>query len=129
MFLKHAMLEVARKLLRRNRPIEEIVEGTGLTHEEVNNLLNALHIKRALKMAGNLSMSASKDEHERAIFRSRRKCQSDLESNLATAEDRGEQRKAITIARNLLEMNLPLDQIATATGLTIEEVNSLRDAV
>ena len=48
-------------------------------------------------MAGNLLMSVSKDEKERAIFRSRRMYQSDLESNLATAEAKG----IYKVARNL----------------------------
>ena len=33
-------IEIAKKLLRRNRPIEEIIEDTGLTQEEMGNLLN-----------------------------------------------------------------------------------------
>ena len=36
------MEEVAIKLLRRNRPIEEIVEDTGLTREEVERLLTTI---------------------------------------------------------------------------------------
>ena len=40
-------------------------------------------------MAGDLLMSISQDERERAIFRSRRMYQSDLESNWATAEENG----------------------------------------
>ena len=32
-------IEIARKLLKRNRPIDEIAEDTGLTLEEVENLL------------------------------------------------------------------------------------------
>jgi predicted transposase/invertase (TIGR01784 family) len=99
--------------------------------ETVNKVIES---KEALQMAGNLLMSVSKDENERAVFRSRRMYQSDLESNIATAEYRGEQRgiqigeekKALSIARNLLGMNVPLDQIVTATGLTSEEVESLR---
>ena len=43
-------------------------------------------------MAGNLLMSISQDERERAVFRSRRMYQTDMQSNLATAEDRGERR-------------------------------------
>ena len=31
-------LEIARKLLKRDRPIDEIVEDTGLTREEIENL-------------------------------------------------------------------------------------------
>ena len=40
-------------------------------------------------MAGELLLSISKDERERAVFRSRRMYQTDLASDLATAEDRG----------------------------------------
>jgi predicted transposase/invertase (TIGR01784 family) len=80
-------------------------------------------------MAGSLLMSVSKDERERAVYRSRRMYQTDMQSNIATAEDRGEQRGrregAFAIARNLLGMNMPLDQIVTATGLTREEVENL----
>ncbi|MCL2009150.1 MAG: hypothetical protein FWG71_01220 [Synergistaceae bacterium] len=72
-------------------------------------------------MAGELLMSVSKDERERAIFRSRRMYQSDLDSNIATAEDR----RALAIALNLLGMNMPLDQVVTATGLTRKEVENL----
>ena len=31
-------IEIARKLLKRNRPIDEIVEDTGLSREEIDNL-------------------------------------------------------------------------------------------
>ena len=30
--------EIAKKLLKRNRPVDEIVEDTGLTYEEVESL-------------------------------------------------------------------------------------------
>ena len=66
----------------------------------------------------------TQEERERAIFRSRRMFQSDQESNIATAEANGQNKKALDVARNLLEMNLPLDQIVKATGLTLEEVES-----
>jgi len=38
---KGAIFTVAKNLLRRNRPIEEIVEDTGLTYEEVEYVQNA----------------------------------------------------------------------------------------
>ena len=91
--------------------------------------------KEVLQMAGNLLMSISQDERERAVFRSRRMYQTDQQSNIATAEDRGkkigigigEKNRSIEIARDLMKINLPLDQIAMATGLTSEEVNRLRN--
>jgi predicted transposase/invertase (TIGR01784 family) len=98
--------------------------------ETVNNVIKS---KEALQMAGNLLMSVSKDERERAIDRSRRKYQSDLDSNIATAERRGEirgeirgeQRKALTIAGNMRKRNRPIDEIIEDTGLTREEVERL----
>jgi len=111
--------------------------------EMVNKVIQS---KEALKMAGNLLMSVSKDEEERAKFRSRRMYESDLESNLATAEDRGRQigrqegiqkglkrgikkgrqEGVFEVAGNLLKTSLPLDEIAKVTGLTIEEIDKLR---
>jgi predicted transposase/invertase (TIGR01784 family) len=76
-------------------------------------------------MAGSLLMSVSKDERERAVYRSRRMYQTDVQSNIATAEDRGRREGAFTIVRNLLGMNMSLDQIVTATGLTREETENL----
>lgn len=81
-------------------------------------------------MAGNLLMSISQDERERAIFRSRRKFQTDLQSDLATAEDRGvrkgiEQRN-IEIARNSLQMGMATGDIAKLTDLTHDEIENLR---
>ena len=54
--------------------------------ETVNEVIAS---KEVLQMAGNLLMSISQDERERAVFRSRRMYQTDMQSNLATAEDRG----------------------------------------
>lgn len=78
-------------------------------------------------------MSISRDEQERAIFRSRQKYETDRLSDLATAMDNGIQigrakgiaERNIEIARNLLNTNLPLDQIAAVTGLTIRDIERL----
>ena len=94
-------------------------------------------------MAGDLLMSVSKDERERAINRSRRMYQSDLESNIATAEARGEQRgeqrglqegmqkgmqdKAFDVARNMMAKGEPIEKILEYTCLTLEEVESLQN--
>jgi predicted transposase/invertase (TIGR01784 family) len=80
-------------------------------------------------MAGSLLMSVSKDEREQAVYRSRRMYQTDTQSNIATAEDRGmqtgEQRKAFAIARNMTAEGEPVEKIARYTGLTREEVENL----
>jgi len=82
-------------------------------------------------------MSISQDERERAVFRSRRMYQTDMQSNIATAEDRGRAKGIvegrvegrvegkIEIARNLIKINMPLGTIVEVTGLPPEEVNRL----
>jgi cytochrome c-type biogenesis protein CcmH/NrfG len=116
-------------------------------HREIVN--RVIESKEGLAVAGEVLMSVSKDEREKAIFRSRRMALADQESNRITAErnlktalleaekrvdeaekkaDEAEKAKAIAIAKNLLMMNLPIEQIVKATGLTREEIEGLRDA-
>jgi len=87
--------------------------------EKVNKIIET---KEALQMAGNLLMSISQDERERAVFRSRRMYQSDMDSNLATALDR----TVKAIARNMIEDGESVDKIIRYTGLTHEEVENLK---
>ena len=84
-----------------------------------------IETKEELKMAGELLMSISQDERERAVFRSRRMYQTDRESDLATAEDRGRNRRNLEIARNMLADNETISKIIKYTGLTEAEVNRL----
>jgi len=87
-------------------------------------------------------MSISRNERERAIYRSRKMYQTDMDSNLATAEARGEkkgreegrqegraegrQEGRLAIARNMIKRSRPIDEIIEDTGLTREEVENLR---
>ena len=56
-----------------------------------------------------------------AHARSRRMYQSDLESNMATAERRG----ILSVAKNLLKRNRPIEEIMEDTGLTRKEIEDL----
>ena len=101
------------------------------SREKVNEVIAS---KEELQMAGELLMSISKDERERAVFRSRRMYQTDLMSNLATAEDRGRRegiRKGahdamIIFARRLLAQNHSVEEIMDYTELSREEIEKLR---
>lgn len=90
--------------------------------ETVNKVIES---EEVLQVAGDLLMNISKNERERAIYRSRRKFQTDLQSDLATAEDRGRRQSAFTIAKNLLSMDMPREQVAAATGLTLKDLESI----
>ena len=83
----------------------------------------------------------TQDEKERAVFRSRRMYQTDMDSNMATAERRGRREgeakgraegraegelvKALAIAQNMMKRNRPIDEIIEDTGLTREEVENI----
>jgi len=85
--------------------------------------------KEALGMASRVLMNISKDDHERAKFRSRRKFETDLTSNILTAEYRGELRgrqdEKIKRATSLLGI-LDIEIIAEKFELTADEVEALR---
>ena len=74
-------------------------------------------------MASELLQTISVDEDERARFRMRRKFEMDMAHNYAVVRDE----KAMEIAKNLLNMDMPAEKIVAATGLTQREVESLRD--
>ena len=88
--------------------------------ETVNRVIAS---KEAFQMAGNLLLSVSQSERERAIFRSRRMFQSDLESNIATAEARGEARKAHDVARKMVAEGIPVETIVRCTGVAAADVD------
>ena len=77
-----------------------------------------------IKMATELLQSISKDEIERARFRSRRMFRMDMEHNLIAARDEG----IISVAKNAIDMNMSVETIVKLTGLTHEEIECLYDA-
>ena len=53
------------------------------------------------------------------------KAHRDIKNSLDSADEKGERNKAIEIAKNLLEMGMPIDNIMKATGLSLEEIAKL----
>lgn len=49
----------------------------------------------------------------------------DIKNSLDSAEEKGERKKAIEIAKNLLEMGMSFDNIMKATGLSQKEIDML----
>ena len=48
------------------------------------------------------------------------------ENGINDGISKGENKKSIEIAKNLLSMNMPLEDISKATGLSVDEINKLR---
>lgn len=84
--------------------------------ETVNKVIAS---KEVLQMAGNRLMNISQDERERAVFRSRRMFQTDMQSDLATAEDRGERRgRAEGRAEGVLSA---IQSLMDSMGLSVDQ--------
>lgn len=97
--------------------------------ESVNEVIES---EEVLQMAGNLLMSISQNERERAIYRSRRKYQTDLQSDFATAEDRGRvlgRAEGLSDAvRNLMDsLGMPLEQAMSVLKIPAEEQPKYRE--
>ena len=93
------------------------------THRQLIN--EVLERKEAIGMAATVLAAISKDEHERAKFMSRRKFETDMDSNLLTAKSQGEIDRAKKIARNMKLEGMPVETIARLSELPIFEVEEL----
>ena len=52
---------------------------------------------------------------------------SEARENINDGISKGENKKSIEIAKNLLSMNMSLEDISKATGLSVEEINKLKN--
>ena len=86
------------------------------------DLVNKVIAKRKeIAMAGELLLSISKDERERAHYRSRRMYETDKISNELSVK----YNEARRIARSMKKNGEPADKIAMYTGLSITEIRKL----
>jgi predicted transposase/invertase (TIGR01784 family) len=97
--------------------------GSDPAHRDL--LKKMIAARREIGMAVELLQTISKDENERARFRARRKFQMDMEHSLIVARDEA----MLTVAKNLLKRNRPINEIVEDTGLTHKEVEALRVSV
>jgi len=62
------------------------------------------------------------DKEVLRLYNMRKMAQIDYNSGMKKAKNE----RSIEIARNLLEMDMPCEQIAKATGLSLEEISNLK---
>ena len=78
-----------------------------------------------MKKAVGILKELSADERTRMLFEEREMARRDYESRMMGARREGRVDGITEVARNLLKLNVPFDQIVTATGLTHEELDTL----
>jgi len=89
-------------------------------HRELINRI--IETKEEVGMAAELLMGISKDQEERARFMSRKKFETDLTSNIMTAETRGEIRGLLAVAARMKAKGIDINTIIEVTGLSVTEV-------
>jgi len=115
------------------KPVEEMTDMERFSvflryaeNTEYRDVVNkVIESKEGLAVAGEVLMSISKDERERAIFRSHRIALTDQESNRITLVRTAKREEAMTIARNALEKNMSVEDVMDITGLTRQDVEKL----
>ena len=66
------------------------------------------------------------EEMVQQILEMRSKARHEEASRLFQAEQRGKEQSRISIAKNMLKLNIPIDTISQATGLTAGEIEKLK---
>jgi len=92
-----------------------------------NLLDNMISARREIKMATELLQAISRDEIERARYRSRRIFRMDMEHSLIAARDEGVMKGKMATAKNMLNDGEPIEKIIKYTGLIREEIESLHN--
>ena len=93
-------------------PESEVVRTLEMSNKEIREAKDELY-------------RLSRSSKERELYYMREKSLKDENSALANAEEKGMQKKAIEIAKSLLDV-LDAETIALKTGLTIEEIEKLK---
>ena len=99
------------------------------TDKEKRELVNEIiKSEEGIAMAGQVLLNISKDEKERARLTSEYKFAVDLQSKMVDAKRAGALEGVKQVALNMLKRNRPIDEIIEDTGLSLDEVHSLRTA-
>ena len=88
-------------------------------------LKGLIDMDAAIYKANEKMIFLANDKEVLRLYNMREMAQIDYNSGMKKARDEGKAEAKTETARNLLEMNMTHEQIAKATGLTPEEINSL----
>jgi len=81
-----------------------------------------------MRKAVGILKELSADERTRMLYEEREKARRDIASTMDGAERKGRYEERLIFALKLLKRNRPIEEIIEDTGLTHEEIESLKDA-
>jgi hypothetical protein len=89
--------------------------------------LELIEREEAFKVATNALTSISKNEQERYNLFARQKAENDYNHDMAKSEEIGALKNAIENAINALKMDLSVKDVQKITGLTKQQIISLKE--
>jgi len=120
--VKLADLQIQRD---ENDPVVEWMEFLDAKSKGVIEMLAKKN--KDIKKAYDLLQIISKDEKARMLYDAREADLRDQLTRIRSAENKGRVEGKTEVAKNLLDMGFEISKVAQATGLSEEEVKSLRD--
>jgi predicted transposase/invertase (TIGR01784 family) len=129
-----AFVELSKLRAAMAKPVREMTsaEMWGIFFGHAGNpkrkdlLREMIEAKEEIKMANEILLNISKDEIERAHYRSRRMFLTDMQHSHSVARKEGFDEGVAKMAKNALAMHLPMEQIQKLTGLSRAEIERLR---
>ena len=80
----------------------------------------------AVKKAANIVLKVNADDKTRIEAEQRENAVRSYQTDMEASEEKGRKEGKIEVAKNLLNMNLSTEQISSATGLSVDEIEKLR---
>jgi predicted transposase/invertase (TIGR01784 family) len=127
------IIELSKLKTAMDKPVPEmtllekwsIFLGYAQSSEHRDLINEIIESKKEIAMAAELLMSVSRDADERARMMSRKKFETDMTSNMLTAEARGEANKARIVAKKMKDKGMDVNTIIELTGLPVDDVLKL----
>ena len=133
---------MAKKKIDGSITIKDIAAACGVSISTVSNVLNGKSNKvskevtskilsvveenKEIKEAVVEVIKLSEDEKMRKLEELREKAIMDEKDIFRAGEDKGKTTERIEIAKKILDMNLPIEQIIEVTSLTKEEIEAIK---
>ena len=94
-------LAIAKNFLKMGIPCENVAEATGLELSVVEEMKAVEHI-------------------------SEKNMLNEMDVKMKNAEVRGQEERALEISKKLLNMGIPFEKVAEATGISVEELRKMK---
>ena len=128
--IQYVFLELPNALKRALTPQASILDNICFALHEMEHLTERpAELKQEIfKLLFNSAELANFTPDERAKYQLDMTTERDIKNQIVYARDEGAWKKSLQIAQNLLELGVATDIISKGTGLSVEEVEALRQS-